>query len=131
MIHITTTLQTFDAHKVIAKVGQQLLDSVIENIKKGVNNDGQSYIPYAPSYAVTKGRSMPDLKVTGRMLSSLNVMFKSTEMVIGVFGDRNQVAEYLNAHKNWSFLTWGKLLDVVYEKVMDESFKQIFDGGQK
>lgn len=130
MIHIQVPLLTFDVQKIMARLGQEILDQVKLNIKNGVNNNGESFIPYSPKYAAQKGRSMPDLHVTGRLLSSLKVIFRRSEVVIGVFGDRNQVAEYLNQHKNWSFLTWGSTLDKIFVRIMEEEFVKVFNGGQ-
>ena len=130
MIHIQVPLLTFDVQKIMARLGQEILDQVKLNIKNGVNNNGEPFIPYSPKYAALKGRSMPDLHVTGRLLSSLKVIFRRSEVVIGVFGDRNQVAEYLNIHKNWSFLNWGSTLDKIFVKIMEEEFVKVFNGGQ-
>ena len=131
MLHISTDLQTFEVQKEMAKLAQLLYNKILENIKNGTNNDGEMFIPYSNSYAKIKGQNKVDLKVTGRMLSSLKMNFRSNEIVIGVVGDRNEVAEKLNQHKNWSFLTWGVTLSKVYEEFMIMIFKENFknDGG--
>ena len=131
MIHIATNIQTMDVQKIVAKVAQKIKDKIIENIKNGINNDGEPFIPYQSSYAKIKGQTKVDLKVTGRLLNSFGIKFKGSEIMIGVFGDRNQIAEYLNLHKNWSFLKWGKLLDDVYRETMKEAVQEAFNGGMK
>jgi len=130
MIHISVPLLKFDTQKIMARLAQEILEQVKLNIKNGVNNNGEPFIPYSPKYAAKKGRSMPDLHVTGRLLSSLKVMFRKNEVVIGVVGERNQVAEYLNIHKNWSFLNWGSTLDKIFVRIMEEEFVKTFKGGQ-
>ena len=132
MLHISTDLQTFEVQKEMAKLAQLLYNKILENIKNGTNNDGEMFIPYSNSYAKIKGQNKVDLKVTGRMLSSLKMNFRSNEIVIGVVGDRNEVAEKLNQHKNWSFLTWGVTLSKVYEEFMIMIFEENFknDGGE-
>ena len=131
MLHISTDLQTFEVQKEMAKLAQLLYNKILENIKNGVNNDNETFIPYSNSYAKIKGQNKVDLRVTGRMLSSLKMMFRNNEIIIGVVGDRNEVAEKLNQHKNWSFLTWGVTLSKVYEEFMIMIFKENFknDGG--
>ena len=131
MLHIQTDIQTFDVQKQMAKLAQLLYNKILENIKNGINNDGEMFIHYSDSYAKIKGQNKVDLKVTGRMLSSLKMMFRNNEIIIGVVGDRNEVAEKLNQHKNWSFLTWGVTLSKVYEEFMIMIFKENFknDGG--
>lgn len=132
MLHISTDLQTFEVQKEMAKLAQLLYNKILENIKNGINNDGEVFIPYSSSYAKIKGQNKVDLKVTGRMLSSLKMNFRSNEIVIGVVGERNEVAEKLNQHKNWSFLTWGVTLSKVYEEFMIMMFEENFknDGGE-
>lgn len=132
MLHIQTDIQTFDVQKEMAKLAQLIYNKILENIKNGVNNDGKTFIPYSQGYAKQKGQNKVDLQVTGRMLSSLKMMFRNNEIIIGVVGERNEVAEKLNQHKNWSFLTWGKTLTKVYEDFITQMFLNNFkDGGQK
>jgi len=136
MLHITTDIQTFDVQKQMARLAQLIYNKILENIKNGVNNDNEMFIPYSKSYAKIKGQNKVDLQVTGRMLSSLKMMFSNNEIIIGVVGDRNEVAEKLNQHKNWSFLTWGISLSKVYEDFLLMTFEENFkndgnNGGQQ
>ena len=111
----------------MAKIGQAIKDQIIENIKKGVDNNGRALIPYSKGYAATNGAKV-DFKVTGRMLSQLKVIIKDNKIIVGVIGDRAQIAYELGKRKdkNWDFTSWGSTLALAYERVMKEEFEKAF-----
>lgn len=127
MIKIETPNLTIDIQKLMAKIGQAIKDQIIENIKNGVDNNGRALIPYSKGYAATNGAKV-DFKVTGRMLSQLKVIIKDNKIIVGVIGDRAQIAYELGKRKdkNWDFTSWGSTLALAYERVMKEEFEKVF-----
>lgn len=127
MIKIETPNLTIDIQKLMAKIGQAIKDQIIENIKKGVDNNGRALIPYSKGYAATNGAKV-DFKVTGRMLSQLKVIIKGNKIIVGIIGDRAQIAYELGKRKdkNWDFTSWGSTLALAYERVMKEELEKVF-----
>ncbi len=129
MLKLNVPPITFDTVKLIAHIADALVKQIKENIKNGVNNDGVHFAPY--SKTSPKSGQVVDLKETGRMLSQLRAKLKKGIIQIGVYGSRNEIAEYLNNTKNWSFLTWGATLEVAFRKAMDEYISKQINGGIK
>jgi len=127
MIKIETPNLTIDIQKLMAKIGEAIKQQIIENIKKGVDNNGQALIPYSKGYAATNGAKV-DFKVTGRMLSQLKVIIKDNKIIVGIIGDRAQIAYELGKRedKNWDFTSWGTTLALAYDRVMKEELEKVF-----
>ena len=113
-------LQPFDKTLFLNEIGQRILDKIKENIRLGINNDGDNFASYSKSYASFSGKNKVDFDMTGRLLSQLAWKIEQGKLYIFADGDRKEVAEDLNKRKNWSFLDWGKLLDEELSKAIQE-----------
>ena len=128
MIKLELKLNTLDVKATMQKIGQSLIDKIKKNIQDGKNNEGVSFQPYSPSYKKSGKVTLSD---TGLMLSNLKVAVTDKDISILVEGDRGEIAEYLNAHKNWTFLEWGKTLDFIYTEYLEYIVKETLDEGAK
>lgn len=127
MIEVQVPNITIDTVKMIAFIAQKIYDKVLDNIKRGLNNDGEPFISYEPKYAAKKGGKV-DLKDTGRMLSQLKLKIGNNKIQIAVIGNRAEVAFYLNQHKNWQFMEWGITLEQAYQDAVVEYVQKSFNG---
>ena len=125
MINIEIKPIFLDYKEFLQILATKLKAKILENVKSSVNNNAE---PFAPYSGTAKKSGPVDLNETGRMLSQLNAIVEDKNIVIGVFGDRAEVAEKLNITKNWSFLTWGKTLDEVYTEALQSYVKTKMEG---
>jgi hypothetical protein len=107
-----------------------LIDKIKENLKSGVNNDGETFHQYSRAYAKEKGQNLVDMKDTGLMIQQLKARLENGQIKIAVVGSRAQIAFELCRKHNWNFLAWGKLLAEVYDKVIREEYEKLMNGGK-
>ena len=98
---------------------------VLYLIANSTNTNGEQYEAYSPSYTKKTGKQTVDLKVTGLLISQIKLKITGRRFIIDVVGARSEVADYLNKHKNWSFLSWGTELENEYKQACDDFFKSL------
>lgn len=125
MINIEIKPIFLDSKEFIQILATKFKEKIIDNIKNSVNNNAD---PFAPYSATSKKSGHVDLNETGRMISQINAIVEDKNIIVGVFGDRAEVAKKLNITKNWSFLTWGKTLDEVYSETLQRYVKTKMEG---
>lgn len=73
--------------------GLSFADIIVTGIKertaRGIDMDGKPFEPYSPSYSKLTGKSLVNLKQTGKMLDSLTAVKRENKLVFSCPGATN------------------------------------------
>ena len=118
-------MKFIDLESFLTYVGDRIHKKVLFLVANSTNTNGEQYEAYSPTYSKKTGKQTVDLKVTGLLISQITMRITSRRFIIGVVGARSEVADYLNKHKNWSFLSWGSELENEYKQAVDDFWKSV------
>lgn len=118
-------MKFIDLKSFLLYVGNRIHQKVLSLISQSKNTNGESYMAYSPEYSKKTGKQVVDLKVSGLLISQIKLKITDRRFIINVVGGRSDVAEYLNKHKNWSFLDWGTELEKEYQTAVNDFFQNL------
>ncbi len=118
-------MKFIDLESFLNYVGNRIHQKVLILISQSKNTNGETYQAYGPLYSKKTGKQIVDLKVSGLLISQIQLRITGRRFIINVVGGRSEIADYLNKHKNWSFLDWGSELENEYKTAVDDFYKSI------
>ena len=113
--------------KGLEQAGVQLKEIILEKTNRGIRFDtGRQFVPYSPSYAEEKGKTVVNLQDTNKMLQSIDSKLKNKNQVQVYFRSQTQARKALFHQKGL-----GKLPERIFfkfnfktEKLIRRTFEQ-------
>tara|TARA_A100001201_G_scaffold139993_1_gene132579 strand:+ start:909 stop:1367 length:459 start_codon:yes stop_codon:yes gene_type:complete len=112
--------------KGLEQAGVQLKEIILDRTDRGLDFNKRKFVPYSPSYAEEKGKTIVNLQDTNRMLQSIDSKLKSKNKVQLFFRSQTQARKALFHQKGL-----GKLPERIFfkfnlktEKLIRRSFEQ-------
>ena len=110
----------------LEQAGVQLKEIILDRTDRGLDFNKRRFVPYSPSYAEEKGKTIVNLQDTNRMLQSIDSKLKSKNKVQLFFRSQTQARKALFHQKGL-----GKLPERIFfkfnlktEKLIRRSFEQ-------
>ena len=112
--------------KGLEQAGVQLKEIILERTDRGLDFNKRRFVPYSPSYAEEKGKTVVNLQDTNDMLQSIDSQLKNKNQVQLFFREQTQAKKALFHQKGL-----GKLPERIFfkfnlktEKLIRRSFEQ-------
>ncbi len=110
----------------LEQAGVQLKEIILERTDRGLDFNKRRFVPYSPSYAEEKGKTVVNLQDTNDMLQSIDSQLKNKNQVQLFFREQTQAKKALFHQKGL-----GKLPERIFfkfnlktEKLIRRSFEQ-------
>ena len=110
----------------LEQAGVQLKEIILERTDRGLDFNKRRFVPYSPSYAEEKGKTVVNLQDTNDMLQSIDSKIKNKNQVQLFFREQTQAKKALFHQKGL-----GKLPERIFfkfnlktEKLIRRSFEQ-------
>ena len=121
--------------KGLEQAGVQLKEIIIDRTDRGLDFNKRKFVPYSPSYAEEKGKTVVNLQDTNRMLQSIDSKLKSKNKVQVFFRSQTQAKKALFHNKGlgklperkffaYNFKT-EKLIRRTFEDFMKKEIKRL------
>ena len=112
--------------KGLEQAGVQLKEIILERTDRGLDFNKRRFVPYSPSYAEEKGKTVVNLQDTNKMLQSIDSKLKNKNQVQVYFRSQTQARKALFHQKGL-----GKLPERIFfkfnlktEKLIRRTFEQ-------
>ena len=110
----------------LEQAGVQLKEIILDRTDRGLDFNKRKFVPYSPSYAEEKGKTVVNLQDTNDMLQSIDSQLKNKNQVQLFFREQTQAKKALFHQKGL-----GKLPERIFfkfnlktEKLIRRSFEQ-------
>ena len=117
----------------LEQAGVQLKEIILERTDRGLDFNKRRFVPYSPSYAEEKGKTVVNLQDTNDMLQSIDSQLKNKNQVQLFFREQTQAKKALFHQKGL-----GKLPERIFfkfnlktEKLIRRSFEQFMKNENK
>ena len=110
----------------LEQAGVQLKEIILERTDRGLDFNKRRFVPYSPSYAEEKGKTVVNLQDTNDMLQSIDSQLKNKNQVQLFFREQTQAKKALFHQKGLGKLPERPFFGFNFktEKIIRRSFEQ-------
>ena len=110
----------------LEQAGVQLKEIILERTDRGLDFNKRRFVPYSPSYAEEKGKTVVNLQDTNDMLQSIDSKIKNKNQVQLFFREQTQAKKALFHQKGLGKLPERPFFGFNFktEKIIRRSFEQ-------